>query len=47
MSLATDSRMRIDMIAAMYPDLAKWQELRRYIDPQGHFSSNLARRLSL
>ena len=40
-SLATDSRMRIDMIAAMYPDLAKWQELRRYIDPQGHFSSNL------
>ncbi len=46
-SLATDSRMRIDMIAAMYPDLAKWQELRRYIDPQGHFSSNLARRLSL
>lgn len=46
-SLATDTRIRGDLIAAMYPELAKWRELRTYLDPAGRFSSNLARRLSL
>jgi FAD/FMN-containing dehydrogenase len=31
----------------MYPDLDRWQQVRREVDPGRTFSSDLARRLDL
>ncbi len=45
--LAKDSRLRPDLLAAMYPGLARWQEVRARLDPAGRFGSDLARRLDL
>jgi decaprenylphospho-beta-D-ribofuranose 2-oxidase len=45
--LAKDSRMSPAMMAASYPRLAEWQRVRDSLDPQGVFTSDLARRLSL
>jgi decaprenylphospho-beta-D-ribofuranose 2-oxidase len=45
--LAKDSRMRPDLLAAMYPGLPGWRATRARLDPQGRFSSDLARRLGL
>jgi decaprenylphospho-beta-D-ribofuranose 2-oxidase len=45
--LAKDSRMRAEMLSAMYGRLEEWQELRSKLDPQGIFESDLSRRLSL
>lgn len=45
--LAKDSRMSPAMMAATYPQLALWQRERDLLDPQGKFTSDLARRLSL
>ncbi|MCF8526765.1 MAG: FAD-binding oxidoreductase [Candidatus Nanopelagicales bacterium] len=45
--LAKDSRMSPAMMAATYPRLSEWQRHRDALDPQGVFTSDLARRLSL
>ncbi|WP_326671952.1 FAD-binding oxidoreductase [Streptomyces sp. NBC_01257] len=45
--LTNDSRLRPDALAAMYPRLAEFRELRAESDPNGAFRSDLSRRLSL
>jgi decaprenylphospho-beta-D-ribofuranose 2-oxidase len=45
--LAKDSRLRPQTLAAMYPALDRFRELRARIDPDRRFSSDLARRLDL
>lgn len=45
--LATDSRMRPEVLEAMYPGLQRWHRLRDELDPGRHFCSNLSRRLNL
>ncbi|MFJ5729679.1 FAD-binding protein [Streptomyces paradoxus] len=45
--LAKDARLRPELLAAMYPRLGDFRELRARLDPSGVFVSDLARRLSL
>ena len=45
--LAKDSRMHPRHLAAMYPRLEEFRALRRTVDPEGRFASNLSRRLGL
>ncbi|MFG2354690.1 FAD-binding protein [Streptomyces sp. NPDC048521] len=45
--LAKDSRLRPDLLAAMYPRVADFRALRARLDPRGVFVSDLARRLHL
>ncbi|MFI9750751.1 FAD-binding protein [Streptomyces collinus] len=45
--LAKDARLRPELLAAMYPRLDDFRELRAELDPRGVFVSDLARRLSL
>ena len=45
--LAKDSRVRPVDLAAMYPRLEEFREVRRILDPSGVFCSDLARRLGL
>ena len=45
--LAKDARTSPDTIAAMYPRLPEWREVRAGADPRGVFTSDLARRLRL
>ncbi|WP_367321223.1 FAD-binding protein [Streptomyces sp. HUAS ZL42] len=45
--LAKDSRLRPELLDAMYPRLADFRELRARLDPRGVFVSDLARRLNL
>ncbi|MFG2635503.1 FAD-binding protein [Streptomyces sp. NPDC048362] len=45
--LARDSRLRPDLLAAMYPRVADFRDLRARLDPRGVFVSDLARRLDL
>ncbi|WP_425247626.1 FAD-binding protein [Streptomyces sp. NEAU-NA10] len=45
--LAKDSRLRPDLLTAMYPRLDDFRALRAELDPRGVFVSDLARRLSL
>jgi decaprenylphospho-beta-D-ribofuranose 2-oxidase len=44
---AKDARLGREHVGAMYPHLAQWQSIRRRIDPDGRFSSDLGRRLGL
>jgi len=45
--LAKDSRLPASAIARMYPRLDEWRAVRRAADPDGVFTSDLARRLGL
>ncbi len=45
--LAKDSRMSPGMMAASYPRLSEWQRVRDEMDPNGVFTSDQSRRLSL
>jgi decaprenylphospho-beta-D-ribofuranose 2-oxidase len=45
--LAKDGRLRPDLVAAMYPRLAQWRTVRARVDPDGVFTSDLARRLGV
>ncbi len=45
--LAKESRTTPEAIAAMYPRLDEWRQVRRWVDPQGVFVSDMARRLEL
>ena len=45
--LAKDSRLSASEIAPMYPRLDEWRAIRKAVDPDGVFTSDLARRLGL
>lgn len=45
--LAKDARLRPDLLAAMYPRLPEWREVKQRIDPEGRIRSDLAERLGL
>ncbi len=45
--LTNDSRIRPDVLTAMYPRLGDFRSLRAELDPDGAFRSDLSRRLSL
>jgi decaprenylphospho-beta-D-ribofuranose 2-oxidase len=45
--LTKDSRVRPDLMAAMYPELDRWRAARASVDPSGVMVSDLSRRLDL
>lgn len=45
--LASDTRLRRELLAAMYPDLPAWRAVRQTQDPNGRFTSDMSRRLGL
>jgi len=45
--VAKDSCMSPETFAAMYPDLDRFRAVKREVDPEGRFSSSMARRLRI
>jgi decaprenylphospho-beta-D-ribofuranose 2-oxidase len=45
--LAKDSRAKPATVRAMYPELSEWLQVKRSIDPDGRFASDLSRRLGI
>jgi decaprenylphospho-beta-D-ribofuranose 2-oxidase len=45
--LSKDSRMRPELVEAMYPELPRWRSVQRALDPRGVMRSDLSRRLAL
>jgi decaprenylphospho-beta-D-ribofuranose 2-oxidase len=45
--LVKDSRLRPDLVSAMYPALPRWRAVRNRLDPAGVLASDLDRRLDL
>ena len=45
--LAKDSRVRPELFERMYPELDRFRKVRERVDPDGVFTSDLARRLAL
>jgi decaprenylphospho-beta-D-ribofuranose 2-oxidase len=45
--LTKDSRLRPELVPAMYPQLDRWREVRSALDPQHAFCSDMDRRLNL
>ena len=45
--LAKDARVRPELLERMYPELPRWREVQRSVDPRGAMRSDLALRLGL
>jgi decaprenylphospho-beta-D-ribofuranose 2-oxidase len=45
--LTKDSRLRRELLPAMYPELDRWREVRAALDPHHRLSSDMDRRLDL